>query len=183
MLPSMHTSTDNQPLGIVEEARRRREQYARYIERRVVVTLESPATMRRIEQLVSQRVEAEVARLVAERAERRLAEVERVVVPKGPPLGEILAAVAGAAQVTVGELLGPRRARELAWPRQLAILLTSELRPDLSTPDIGRAFVGRDHTTILHARKAACGRIADPASHSARLYRAARAELAPSREA
>src|SRR5205823_12163638 len=93
-LPSMHISPDNQPLGIVEEARRRREQYARYIGERAAVLLENPATQRRIQQLVDQRIEAEVTRLVAERAKRRLAEVERVVMPKGPPLGEIMSAVA-----------------------------------------------------------------------------------------
>jgi chromosomal replication initiation ATPase DnaA len=175
----MHISADNQPLGIVEEARRRREQYARYIGKRVTVAVESPVTQRRIEQLVNQRVEAEVVRLVAERAKWRLAEIERVVMPEGPPLGEIMAAVASAAQVTVGELLGPRRARELAWPRQVAILLATRLRPDLTTPAIGRAIGGRDHTTILHARKAARGRIADAASDCARIYRQATALLAP----
>jgi chromosomal replication initiation ATPase DnaA len=175
----MHISADNQPLGIVEEARRRREQYARYIAKRAAVLIENPATQRRIEQLVNQRVEAEVVRLVAERARLRLAEVERVVMPKGPPLGDIMAAVAGAARVTVGELLGPRRARDVSWPRQVAVLLVSELRPDLSTPAIGRAFGGRDHTTIVHARKVARARIADANSNCARIYWQARALLAP----
>ena len=169
----------NEPLGIVEEATRRREQYARYIERRVAVAVESPPTRRRIEQLVNQRIEAEVARLVAERARRQLAEVERVVMPEGPPLGEIMAAVANAARVTVGELLGPRRAREVAWPRQVAVLLVSELRPDLGSPAIGCAFGGRDHSTMLHARRVAGARIADANSDCARIYRQARAQLAP----
>ena len=174
----MHIPANNQSLGIVEEARRRREQYARYIAKRAAVAIENTATQRRIEQLVNLRVEAEVARLIAERARSRLAEVERVVMPKGPPLGDIMAAVASAAQVTVGELLGPRRAREVAWARQVAVLLTSELRPDLSTTAIGHAFGERDHTTILHARKVARARIADPASDCARTYRQASALLA-----
>ena len=177
--PVMHISTDNEPLGIVEEARRRREQYARYIAKRATVLIENPETQRRIEDLVNQRIEAEVTRLVAERARLRLVEVERVVTPEGPPLRDIMAAVASAAQVTVGELIGPRRAREIAWPRQIAVLLVSELRPDLGSPTIGRAFGGRDHTTMLHARKVARARIADAASDCSRIYWQAKVLLAP----
>ncbi len=174
----MHISADNQPLGIVEEAKRRREQYARYIAKRVTVAVEHPATQRRIEELVNQRVEAEVARLVGERARRRLAEVERVVMLEGPPLGDIMAAVASVAQVTVGEMLGPRRCREVAWPRQVAVVLVSELRADLGSIAIGHAFGGRDHSTMLHSRKVARARISDANSNCARIYRQARALLA-----
>ena len=175
----MHISADNQPLGIVEDARRRREQYARYIAKRAAVLIESPATQLRIEELVNQRIEAEVTRLVAERARLRLVEVERVVKPGGPLLGDIMAAVASVARVTVGELIGPRRAREVAWPRQIAVLLASELRPDLGAVDIGHAFGARDHTTMLHARRVARARIADAASNCARIYWRAKARLAP----
>jgi chromosomal replication initiator protein len=174
----MHFPADNQPLGIVEEARRRREQYARYIAKRAAVLIESPETQRRIEELVNQRIEAEVTRLVAERARLRLVEVERVVTVEGPPLGDIMAAVAGAAGVTVGELVGPRRARGIVWPRQVAVLLVSELRPDLGSPTIGQAFGGRNHTTFLHARKVARARIADASSTCARIYWQAKALLA-----
>jgi len=169
--PFMHISADNQPPGIVEEARRRREQYARYIEGRAAVFIENPATQRRIEQLIDLRVEAEVIRPVAERAKCGLAEVERVITPEGPPMSDIMA--------VVGELLGPRRAREVAWPRQVAALLARELRPDLGSPAIGRAFGGRDHTTMLHTRKAAGARIADAASNCAWIYWQAKALLAP----
>ncbi len=174
----MHISADNQPLGIAEEARRRREQYARYIANRATVLVENPETQRRIQHLVNQHVEAEVVRLVGERARVRLAEIERVVMPEGPPVGDIMAAVAGAARVTVGELLGPRRARELAWPRQVAVLLVSELRPDLSASAIGVAFGGRDHTTILYSRQVARARIADAVSNCARIYWQAKALMA-----
>ena len=43
------------------------------------------------------------------------------------------------------------RTNEVAFPRQLAMYLACKLT-DLSTPDIGSVFGGRDHTTVIHAR-------------------------------
>ncbi|MCL6557303.1 MAG: chromosomal replication initiator protein DnaA [Firmicutes bacterium] len=43
-----------------------------------------------------------------------------------------------------------KRSRNVAFPRQIAMYLTRELT-DLSLPQIGDAFGGRDHTTVLHA--------------------------------
>lgn len=48
------------------------------------------------------------------------------------------------------ELHSPRRARQIARPRQVAMFLARELT-SRSLPDIGRRFGGRDHTTVLHA--------------------------------
>ena len=42
------------------------------------------------------------------------------------------------------------RSRNVARPRQMAMALAKELT-QLSLPDIGEAFGGRDHTTVLHA--------------------------------
>ncbi|WP_301927376.1 helix-turn-helix domain-containing protein, partial [Xanthomonas fragariae] len=47
------------------------------------------------------------------------------------------------------QLLGQRH-RHLARPRQVAMALTKELT-EHSLPEIGDAFAGRDHTTVLHA--------------------------------
>jgi len=46
--------------------------------------------------------------------------------------------------------LSMNRSRSLARPRQLAMALTKELT-EHSLPEIGRAFGGRDHTTVMHA--------------------------------
>ncbi len=43
-----------------------------------------------------------------------------------------------------------RKTQSIAWPRQIAMYLTTELT-DLSLPEIGREF-NRDHSTVLHAR-------------------------------
>jgi chromosomal replication initiator protein len=43
-----------------------------------------------------------------------------------------------------------KRTRAVAYPRQLAMYISRKLT-DLSLPDIGEQFGGRDHTTVLHA--------------------------------
>ena len=53
-------------------------------------------------------------------------------------------------KISIGELLSNSRLRVLSRPRQIAMALTKELTA-LSLPEIGEAFGGRDHTTVLHA--------------------------------
>jgi chromosomal replication initiator protein len=53
-------------------------------------------------------------------------------------------------KVRVAELLSERRSRSVARPRQIAMALSKELTSH-SLPEIGDAFGGRDHTTVLHA--------------------------------
>jgi len=50
----------------------------------------------------------------------------------------------------IKELNGPKRTRSLARPRQMAMALAKDLT-EHSLPEIGDAFGGRDHTTVLHA--------------------------------
>ncbi|MFZ2619758.1 MAG: helix-turn-helix domain-containing protein, partial [Alphaproteobacteria bacterium] len=52
--------------------------------------------------------------------------------------------------VRMSDLLGSRRLRQLARPRQVAMYLAKKYTSK-SYPDIGRAFGGRDHTTVIHA--------------------------------
>jgi chromosomal replication initiator protein len=58
-------------------------------------------------------------------------------------------------KIRVGDLLSKRRSRSVARPRQIAMALAKELT-NHSLPEIGDAFGGRDHTTVLHA----CRRVA-----------------------
>ncbi len=55
-------------------------------------------------------------------------------------------------KVRMGDLLSKRRNRSVARPRQVAMALAKELTSH-SLPEIGDAFGGRDHTTVLHACK------------------------------
>ncbi len=59
-------------------------------------------------------------------------------------------------KVRVSEMFSKKRSRIVARPRQVAMALAKELT-SLSLPDIGEAFGGRDHTTVLHA----CRKIAE----------------------
>lgn len=52
--------------------------------------------------------------------------------------------------ITVKDLEGKKRSRDVAHPRQIAMYLTRKLT-DLSLPKIGKSFGGKDHTTVLHA--------------------------------
>jgi chromosomal replication initiator protein len=55
-------------------------------------------------------------------------------------------------KVRMSDLLSERRSRSVARPRQVAMALAKELTAH-SLPEIGEAFGGRDHTTVLHACK------------------------------
>jgi chromosomal replication initiator protein len=62
----------------------------------------------------------------------------------------------------LSDMQSPRRAREVARPRQIAMYLCKQLTTR-SLPEIGRKFGGRDHTTVIHAvRKIDELRKADP---------------------
>jgi chromosomal replication initiator protein len=61
-------------------------------------------------------------------------------------------AVAEYYKLRLSDLLSPKRTRSLARPRQIAMALAKELTRH-SLPEIGEAFGGRDHTTVLHACK------------------------------
>ena len=53
-------------------------------------------------------------------------------------------------KIRVSDLLSKKRSREIARPRQLAMAFAKEYT-NLSLPQIGDRFGGRDHTTVLHA--------------------------------
>ena len=78
--------------------------------------------------------------------------------------------VAGYYKIRVADLLSARRTRSITRPRQIAMALAKELTSH-SLPEIGEAFGGRDHTTVLHAcrkineLKESDGRIAEDYSN------------------
>ena len=58
--------------------------------------------------------------------------------------------------IKISDILSKRRNRSIARPRQMAMSLAKELT-NHSLPEIGEAFGGLDHTTVLHA----CRKIAE----------------------
>lgn len=71
-------------------------------------------------------------------------------VPRRATMAEIQALVCGRFNLNPIEMQSERRSRYIARPRQIAMYLCRELTPR-SLPQIGRAFGGRDHTTVIHA--------------------------------
>ncbi len=69
-------------------------------------------------------------------------------------------------KIKVSEMYSKKRSRNVARPRQMAMALAKELT-QLSLPDIGDAFGGRDHTTVLHA----CRKIAELKSENPEIGR------------
>lgn len=59
-------------------------------------------------------------------------------------------------KIRVSDLLSKRRTRSITRPRQMGMALAKELT-NHSLPEIGEAFGGRDHTTVLHACKVVFG--------------------------
>ena len=67
-------------------------------------------------------------------------------------------------KIRVADLLSKRRTRSIARPRQVAMALSKELT-NHSLPEIGDAFGGRDHTTVIHA----CRKVAELKASDARI--------------
>lgn len=81
-------------------------------------------------------------------------------------LGNIQKTVADYYRIKVTDLLSKKRTRLIARPRQIAMCLARELT-QLSLPEIGENFGGRDHTTVIYACKTIEHlRILDPALNS-----------------
>lgn len=74
----------------------------------------------------------------------------------------IIKTVAEYYKVKVADILSKRRSRSVARPRQMAMALSKELT-NHSLPEIGDAFGGRDHTTVIHACRKIRELIADAA--------------------
>ncbi|HEY9086901.1 MAG TPA: chromosomal replication initiator protein DnaA [Anaerolineaceae bacterium] len=78
----------------------------------------------------------------------------------------VVTAVANVFGVSVEQLLGRDRSREIALPRQVAMYLMREMA-NVSLPQIGESLGGRDHTTVMYA----CDKVADMIERDDRLRR------------
>ena len=75
-----------------------------------------------------------------------------VISAKMVSIDNIQKTVAEYYNIKLSDLLSKRRSRSITRPRQLAMALTKRLT-NHSLPEIGEAFNGRDHTTVIHACK------------------------------
>jgi len=67
--------------------------------------------------------------------------------------GEVLNTVAQYFNLKTGQLKGPKRAKPIVVPRQIAMYLIRTELEDVSLIEVGRLFGGRDHTTVMHSVK------------------------------
>jgi chromosomal replication initiator protein len=95
------------------------------------------------------------ARLTADLAREALKDLLAVQV-RQVSVENIQRIVADYYKLNVSDMYSKKRSRTVARPRQMAMALAKELT-HMSLPDIGDAFGGRDHTTVLHG----CRKIAD----------------------
>jgi chromosomal replication initiator protein len=142
------------------------------------------AILRRKAQIQGHRVSDEVTLFIAERITSNIRELEgalnRVIAyaalanrqvtlgmaqevlkdlvsetEKKVTLDRIQRVVADHFDISVGDLRGKRRTREVSFPRQIAMTLSRELT-EASLPAIGEAFGGRDHATVIYAFQKVC---------------------------
>jgi chromosomal replication initiator protein len=88
--------------------------------------------------------------------------------PEKTPVEEIQRHVSTAFGISRAELVGPGRAATPLSARQVAIYLTREMT-DLSLPQIGRLFGGRDHSTVLNSIRRAEARCGEDAALAAQV--------------
>jgi chromosomal replication initiator protein len=94
--------------------------------------------------LTEQRISLELAEEVL----RDLIGRERI---KPVTVEGVLRAVAEHFDLRISDLRGRSRQRQVAFPRQVAMYLCKELISNLSLSEVGEAFGGKDHTTVLYA--------------------------------
>jgi chromosomal replication initiator protein len=100
-------------------------------------------------------------------AEEVLAGLYPELRPRARTLRDIQEETCSVFGISIEQLLSTSRAAPVTWPRQVAMYLARELT-DQSLPAIGRAFGGRNHTTVMHACKRTAERIAtDPDAYDA----------------
>ncbi len=146
------------------------DQIGRLMNRRWGSTVSKLVTSRAIDRAAA---EAALARLttVLDRQIERLAPVEPAgpaPVPCPPPpagpvmrLASVVEATAVVHRIAVRDMVGPRRFQALARARQVGMFLARRHCGNKSLSQIGEAFGGRDHSTVLHGIQAVERRFGD----------------------
>ena len=75
------------------------------------------------------------------------------VLAHGGSLGTVKRVVAKSYGVRIADIVGPSRKRQFLWPRRVAMYLAREVT-EHSYPEIGRAFGGRHHATVIQSERA-----------------------------
>ena len=84
------------------------------------------------------------------------APIELEAKPGPVTIRQIQTVIAGYFALTRAEIVGKQRARHVSFPRMVGYFLAGRLTKK-SLPEIGRAFGGRDHTTVLSGKRKMAG--------------------------
>ncbi len=167
----------NERMGIIEERQATADKYARFINpprfepATPRVNREAAAVLADVGVILARRILTEKMRLAAlpraatveaERFQGPAIEKEREPVPVTSirqvqtvfldVLFESGYRLKGGLRCKLADLTGSVRSREISWPRQVCMALVRAICPGPpSTPEIGQAFGGKDHTSIMHA--------------------------------
>jgi len=88
--------------------------------------------------------------ITVEMAKEALRDILALSQPRPLSIDDIQEGVARFFSLRTKDMLSKKRTQNIAFPRQIAMYLSRELT-DASLPQIGQAFGGRDHTTVIHA--------------------------------
>jgi len=99
-------------------------------------------------------------KLDKERIDALLKDFLREEVPRAVKIEKIQKLVAEAFGIEFADMMSKARPQRIAFPRQVAMFLARKLS-GASLKEIGRAFGGRDHGTVIHAVKLVTGRMED----------------------
>jgi chromosomal replication initiator protein len=118
-----------------------------------------PANMRQLHGALTRAI-AHASLMARPLSAELIAEVlpDDVAALQRPTVERIQAATCDALGVSQADLVGNRRTRDALRARMVAVYLTRELT-DLSLPEIGRSFGGRDHSTVLNAIQRVAGQL------------------------
>lgn len=95
-----------------------------------------------------------------------------------PSKETIRAVVCEVAEISLMDILGPGKHRQVSRPRQVICFLIREIRPDIKLHEIGLFLGGRDHTTVIHAIKQVKGLLEIGDDLTMQLYHEAKRRLA-----
>lgn len=96
----------------------------------------------------SKLTEQKINLAIVEEVLRDLVDTEKI---KPITIEQVQRAVAEYFDVRIADLRGRSRQRQIVYPRQLAMYLCKDMIPSLSLSDVGEAFGGKDHTTVLYS--------------------------------
>lgn len=137
--------------AFVRSVNERRQREARQAELRAQ---QEEAIRRETEEAAARLAREEAARTERAERERQIVDEFRVIdlnACERRPARSIIEKISQIHGISYAEIMGRSRVRPIVAARQAAMFEVHKRRPDLTLPQLGKIFGGKDHTTVLHA--------------------------------